>query len=105
MGTVKEILVSVLIEDWYYGLALAFIVSFVFFVLLEQIEKSLGRPAAIALGALGIGLYLWLAVALFSAYALFSVGLMLVGALVLYFAYFAYFSKEKTKKKEPPSGQ
>lgn len=100
MDAVREILVTVLVEQWYFGLMLDIIVLLAFVALLEGIGKAAGRPLAVAVGLAGLGLYGWLAVSLFGSYPGFSAALTAVGLLFIYFAYHAYFAKPSGKDKK-----
>lgn len=100
MDTIKEILVSTLVEQWYWGIALAFIVMLLFTVLLENLVKAVGKPLTIVIGLIGAGLYVWLIVSLINEYTGFSVGLIAIAAVFIYFGYHAYFSKQSKGKKD-----
>lgn len=99
--TIKEILVSVLVEQWYYGLALAIILWLVFAFVLEDIAKKHGKKPAIVVGIVGIALYSALAVLLIKSHTFFAIALLALAAAFVYFAYFAYFGKKDDKKKGP----
>lgn len=100
LETVRETLVSALVEQWYYGLALDFIALLVFFILLEELHKAFGRLVTAVVSLAGLGLYVGLIASLIGSYTGFSIGLIVIGGMMLYFAYFAYFGKKKKKKSE-----
>ncbi len=97
MESIKQILVSVLVDEWYYGLVLALIVDFAFIMLLEELEKSVGRGITIIIGTVGIGANIWLAAALFGSHPFFASGLLIILALVVFLAIPS--KKKKDEKK------
>ena len=96
MESIKQILVSVLVDEWYYGFVLALIVDFAFIMLLEELEKSVGRGITIIIGTVGIGANIWLAAALFGSHPFFASGLLILDLVV----FLAIPSKKKKDEKK-----